>query len=192
MNAVRKLWFAVFAITALVAGCWAVDSDGTQLGQSIADQLKDATQSDGAFITAGLLREDYKGDSLASALLYPTDEVVVVALRGAQIRQALERAVSLYPHPFSAWLHVSGFEATFSASADSGKRILSVTVNGDKLDDSRTYNIAMPAQLGRGGFGYFKVWDKSRIVKTLEKATVESVVKDKKAASTKSRIVAQP
>lgn len=192
MNAVQKIWVTLGAIVTLAAGCWAADTDGTQLGQSIADQLKDTAQVDGAFITSGLLREDYKGDSLSASLLYPTEEVVVVALRGAQIRQALERAVSLYPHPFSAWLHVSGFEATFSASADSGKRILSVTAGGDKLDDSRTYNVAMPAQLGRGGFGYFKVWDKSRIVKTLDKTSVESVVKDKKAATTKNRIVAQP
>jgi len=192
MNAVRKLWVTLGTIVALAAGCWAADTDGTQLGQSIADHLKDAAQVDGAFITSGLLREDYKGDSLSAALLYPTEEVVVVALRGAQIRQAFERAVSLYPHPFSAWLHVSGFEATFSASAESGKRLLAITASGDKLDDSRTYNVAMPAQLGRGGFGYFKVWDKSRIVKTLDKTSVESIVKDKKATSTKNRIVAQP
>lgn len=192
MSAVRKLWVTLGAAMMLVAGCWAAEFDGTQLGQSIADQLKDAAQVDGAFITSGLLREDYKGDSLTAALLYPTEEVVVVSLRGAQIRQALERAVSLYPHPFSAWLHISGFEASFSASAESGKRILTVTANGDKLDDSRTYNVAMPAQLGRGGFGYFKVWDKSRIVKTLDKTSVESIVKDKKAVQTKNRVVAQP
>lgn len=192
MNAIRRIWVAVLTVAALFAVVRAADSDGLLIGQSIADQLKEAAQADGAFITAGLIRDDYKGDSLASALLYPTDEVVVVALRGGQIRQALERSVSLYPHPFSAWLCVSGFEATFSPSAEPGKRILSVTANGDKLDDSRTYTVAMPAQLGRGGFGYFKVWDKSKIVKTLENATVESIVKDKKAVPTKSRIVAQP
>lgn len=192
MNAIRRFWVALSTLAVLAVGSWAAESDGPQLGQAIADQLKEAAQTDGAFITSGLIRDDYKGDSLASALIYPTDEVVVVALRGGQIRQALERAVSLYPHPFSAWLYISGFEATFSPSAEPGKRILTVTANGDKLDDSRTYSVAMPAQLGRGGFGYFKVWDKSKIVKTLENATVESIVKDKKAVPSKNRIVAQP
>ena len=67
-----------------------------------------------------------------------------------------------------------------------------MTIGGSKLDESRTYNIAMPSQLGRGGVGYFKIWDKSRIVRTLENATVESVVKDKKVTTTKNRWIAQP
>ena len=101
MVAVHKFLGVLVMLVALSTTLLAAETaDTTPLGQSVADQLKDATSADGAFIAVGLFREDYKGDSLAASLLYPTDEVVVVGLRGAQVKQALERAVSLYPHPF--------------------------------------------------------------------------------------------
>jgi 2',3'-cyclic-nucleotide 2'-phosphodiesterase (5'-nucleotidase family) len=193
MIALRKFVGITVALMTLgVLALAAETTDTTPQGQSIADLLKDTGSADGAFIAAGLLKDSSDNDNLASALQYPTDEVVIVALRGAQIKQAFERALNFYPNPSNTMLHISGFEVTFSSTAESGKRIVSITAGGAKLDESRTYNIAMPSQLGRGGFGYFKVWDKSNISRTLANTTVESICKGKKLTTTKSRWTAQP
>ncbi|CAN5514608.1 hypothetical protein BH11ARM2_BH11ARM2_36760 [soil metagenome] len=158
--------------------------------QAAADALRAAAGTDAAFLAAGLVKEGGK-DDLATILQYPTDEVVVVSLTGAQVRQALERSLSLFPQPNGSFLQLSGFEVVFSKSAAPNTRVVSVTASGVKLDDSKTYTVAMPANLGRGGLGYFRIWDKSKIVKTLPGATLESVLKGKRYVDTSPRWVAQ-
>ncbi len=155
--------------------------------QVAADLLREATGSDCAFFAAGLVNPTFAKDNLASLVQFPTDEIVVVNLTGYEIKQALEHSVSLYPQPSQDFLQLSGIEATFSKSAAPGQRILSATVNGSKLDDKKTYTVAMPALLGRGGLGYFKIWNTSRIAKTLPKATLESVLKGKHASDSSPR-----
>jgi 2',3'-cyclic-nucleotide 2'-phosphodiesterase (5'-nucleotidase family) len=158
--------------------------------QAAADVLRDFAGTDGAFLAAGLVKDSYQASDLSTLLQYPTDELVVVSLKGSQVRQALERSVSLYPQQNTSFLQVSGFEVVFSKNAAPGQRIVSVTAAGSKLDDSRTYTVAMPNTLGRGGLGYFKIWDKSKISKTYEQS-VETVLKGKKFVETSPRWVAQ-
>jgi 2',3'-cyclic-nucleotide 2'-phosphodiesterase (5'-nucleotidase family) len=181
------------ALCAAVAICCADKPDvGAHSGsQSAADALREFASADGAFLAAGLVKEEFKRDDLASILQYPTDEVVVLSLSGSQIRQALERSVSLHPQPNMSFLQISGFEVTFSPTAAPGSRIVSVSVGGSPLADGRTYTVAMPSSLGRGGLGYFKIWDKAKIVKTYEGSTVEGVLKGKRFSETSSRWTAQ-
>lgn len=159
--------------------------------QAAADVLREAANADGAFLAAGLVKDSFSKDNLATLVQYPEDEVVVLALKGSQIRQAFERSISLYPQQNTSFLQVSGFEIGFDPSAAPGQRIKRVTAAGGPLDDSRTYNIAMPASLGRGGLGYFKIWDKNKIVSTLPNTTVEKVLSGKKFAETSPRWVAE-
>lgn len=147
--------------------------------QAAADLIKTAAGTDGAFLAAGLLKEPYDQKDLSSLLLYPDDQIVVLKLTGAQIRQALERSVSLYPQPNTSFLQLSGFSATFSKEANPGKRILSVSTDAGPLVDTKSYEVAMPSSLGHGGLGYFKIWDTPNITKTLSGVTVESVLKGK-------------
>lgn len=155
--------------------------------QSAADVLRSAAGADACFLPAGMVREVASPDNLAAILQYPTDELAVVDLKGAQIRAALERSVSLYPSSSTGFLQLSGIEATFSRSAPVDKRIVSVTVGGSRLDDGRTYSVAMPVSLARGGYGYFKIWDKNQIVRTLDNTTLESLLKGKRASESGSR-----
>lgn len=168
------------------------DGPGTEShlpSQAAADLLRTATGADGAFLAAGLVKETYQADNLASLLQYPTDEVVLVQLTGAQIRQAFERTLSLYPLPNTSFLQISGFEVQFSKDADAGSRVTAITVSGAKFEEGRTYSVAMPSSLGRGGLGYFKIWDKSKITKTFDNMTVESVLKGKRYVETEARWV---
>ncbi len=176
--------------SAVLVGAWCLAEAPTELakvGQSVADQIREAAGVEGAFVAEGLIRQPLQSDNLATALQYPTDEIVVVSLTGAQVKQAFERSVSLYPKSNSSFLHVSGFEIVFDANRDPNARVVSVDTSSGKLEDGRTYEIAMPSSLGRGGLGYFKIWDKSKIVRTVDGKTVESVTRGKTVADSKFR-----
>jgi hypothetical protein len=161
---------------------------GAHLGsQAAADLIRSFANADGAFLAAGLVKQDYSRDNLASLLQYQTDEIVIVSLTGAQIKQAFERSVSFYPQPSASFLQISGFEVTFAKNPDANPRVITVTVGGSRLDESHTYTVAMPSSLGRGALGYFKIWDKSKITKTFTGQTVESILKDKRFFDTSPR-----
>ncbi|MHB8635611.1 MAG: 5'-nucleotidase C-terminal domain-containing protein [Fimbriimonadaceae bacterium] len=182
---VTRFWLPFLVSVASAASCVAAYAEskdtGADLGaQAAADAVKSAAGADGAFIAAGMLKDGYdKTQDLASMLLYPDDQIMVVKLTGAQVRQALERSVSLYPQPNTSFLQLSGFEATFNKNASDGHRITVATANGSALNNTSTYTVAMPARLAEGGYGYFKIWDKPDIVKTIPNATIESVLKGK-------------
>lgn len=157
--------------------------------QAAADAIRDAAGTDGAFIAAGLVKDKFEGDDLSSLMQFGDDEIVVVTLKGSQIKQAFERSIALYPEANSSFLQVSGFEIEFDGKADPNSRIRSITAGGSRLDENRSYTIAMPATLGRGGLGYFKIWDKNKITSTLTGMTVEKALKGKKAAESRARWV---
>ena len=155
--------------------------------QAAADLLRDKAHSDGAFIAAGLLKTTTQKDNLAALFEFSSDEIVVVKLTGAQLKQAFERSLSVYPMPNSSFLQISGFEVSFNGSAPIGQRVKSATAFGMPIDNNRSYTVAMPARLGRGGFGYFKIWDKADITQTIPGATVDSVLHGKPVVDTSPR-----
>lgn len=172
----RPLAFALVLASGLAfAG---PDSEAFGPGQAIADELRTATNAEIAWVPAGVLKENGSGD-LASYVVFLTDEVAVVKLTGSQVRAALERSVSLYPTPNPSFLQISGIEVSFSKSAEAEKRIRTVLVNGMELNPTATYNVAMPANLAKGGLGYFTVWDKKAISKLMPDMTLESLLKGK-------------
>lgn len=176
----RKFLFGMVLAVAGVSAAWAgPETEAFGPAQAAADAMREAAGADMAFLAAGMVKSNYDPKDLSSLLQFPTDEIAIVSLKGSQIRQALERSVSLYPAPNTGFLQLSGLEASFSKSAAPEHRVTSVTVGGSKLDDFRTYTVAMPASLARGGLGYFKVWDRNAITKTLDGRTMESVLQGK-------------
>lgn len=177
----------------LLAACAALSfaQDGAEFGahlpsQAAADVLRQLTSADAAFLPAGLVKSTYRREDLSSLIQYPTDQVVVMNLTGGEIRRALEKSISSYPQPNAGFLQISGIEVSFNKSAPAEQRIQEVTIGGVKLDDKHGYTVAMPASLARGGLGYFKVWDISKIVKTLPN-TLESALKGKPYSETSPR-----
>lgn len=181
--------FALLSLLGTASAGPGTESHGPS--QAIADALRAAAGSDAAFIPAGMVKENGNADNLASWLQYPTDEIAVVDLKGSQIRAALERSVSLYPSTSMSFLQLSGIDAAFSKSAPADKRIVSASINGSKLEDGRTYSVAMPVSLARGGYGYFKIWEKSQLTRTLPGVTLESLLKGKKSSETSPRWTVQ-
>ncbi|MBL8087633.1 MAG: 5'-nucleotidase C-terminal domain-containing protein [Chthonomonas sp.] len=170
-----------------VAASAGPDTEGIAAAQSAADAIREAAGADAAFLTAEMLRTKFDPDNLATLMKFPTEEIAVVNLTGAQIRQALERSVSLYPTPSDSFLQVSNLEITFRPKAEPDARIASVTLSGNRMEDGRTYTVAMPVTLARGSQGYFKVWDKERIKTVLSGVTLEKVLADRPAKNMASR-----
>jgi len=50
--------------------------------------------------------------------------------------------------------HISGMRLTFDSSAKAGKRVVSVTINGKKIVENKTYTLATTNYLFDGGDGY--------------------------------------
>lgn len=163
------------------ASLWAQSPEtaATPAGQAIADALAESTGSELAFVPAAALKLSGAGTPLIEHLLYPTDEVAVVALRGAQVRAALERSIGIFPTPNSGFLQISGLYVTANTSAASGKRTQSIRTETGPLDDSAVYKVAMPASLARGGLGYFKVWERDQIIGPAAVMTLEKAVGQK-------------
>jgi 2',3'-cyclic-nucleotide 2'-phosphodiesterase (5'-nucleotidase family) len=188
----RLLFIGVLSVAAAMAAAFDnPDVGGHGPSQDAADLIRQAAGADGAFLAAGLVKDTFDSNNLATLLQYPTDEIVVLNLTGGQVRQAFERSVSLFPQPNQSFLQISGFEVTFRRTGPPNSRIVSISANGSALDDSRNYSVAMPSSLARGGLGYFKIWDRTRIERTLENRTVEDVLRGKAVSGSASRWSAQ-
>lgn len=125
------------------------------------------------FTQASFPKGSYQVETLLKGLLYPDDEVVVLSLKGSQIREALERAIELYPQKNNAFLQIAGMKVVFNPSATGHARIVSVKVGKEPLVPDRLYTVATTAPLARGALGYFRVWDKSQITKSSGRTVAE-------------------
>lgn len=180
ISEMNRLNFVLAAILILTPVLQATgpDKEAFGPGQAIADEIKQAAGTDIAWIPAGMLNEEGKGD-LSTYIKFGTDEIAVVNLTGKQIKLALERSVSLYPSANPSFLQISGLEVSFSKSANPDERIRTVLVDGNALNLEGKYQVAMPTTLARGGLGFFTIWDKKAIERTVEKSSLETVLKGK-------------
>lgn len=192
----RAMLRRVLTVTAFVCLVAAVRADdpsvgSTAAGQAVADAVREFAGSDIALIPAGVLKDSEKKEDVSAALAFESDGVVVINITGAKIREALERSVSAFPQPNVGFLQVSGLEATFKKSAPANSRITSVTVGSSRLEDGKTYAVAMPVSLQQGQLGYANLWENSPVVKKFKDATLASVVKGRRVGSSSPRWSAQ-
>ncbi|MCH8273630.1 MAG: 5'-nucleotidase C-terminal domain-containing protein [Armatimonadetes bacterium] len=184
-------WMLVLAV-ALGAQTVMDAASGPHAGaQAAADHLRAAASADLAFLPAGLLVKEPSGSDLASLLRYPTDELVVLKVSGAEILAALERSVANYPESNSAFLQLSGVTVTISRSAAAGSRILQVRVGETDLEAGREYEVAMPAPLAGGALGYFKIWNRPTTVRALG-LSLQKVLKGKTGGVSTPRYIVRP
>jgi 2',3'-cyclic-nucleotide 2'-phosphodiesterase (5'-nucleotidase family) len=139
----------------------AVRSRETAIGNLIADAMRAGTDADAAVMNGGGIRSGRiyppgagitRRDILAE--LPFGNRVVTLELRGADLKLALENGLSRLPAPSGRFPQVSGLLIEADASRPAGERIVSLSVNGEPLDDSRTYRVATNDFLARGGDGY--------------------------------------
>jgi 5'-nucleotidase / UDP-sugar diphosphatase len=161
-----------------------VRTEESNLANIVVDAIRSVERSDAAFMhgsafgDATIAKGKVKPADLNKAVQYQEDQVVVVKLTGEQIRKALENGVKLYPQKSPEFLQLSGITVTVDPGADKEKRIVEIRVGTSKLDEKKTYNVAMPSPLANGALGYYKIWDKSRAIDHETSKTVGQALTD--------------
>jgi 2',3'-cyclic-nucleotide 2'-phosphodiesterase (5'-nucleotidase family) len=141
----------------------------SNLGDLVADGARAALNADLALLPASQLREEVipagelAEQALEAALLYPDENVVLVETTGEKLKAALELGLSALsqpnPQPSPAFLQVSGLTVEFRSAKPAGARVESVKVGNEPLAPGKTYRVAVPSSLAKGGMGYFRVFD---------------------------------
>jgi 5'-nucleotidase len=136
----------------------------TNVGNFIADSFRQALKADVALMNGGSIRADTiisagelsKRDVLS--ILPFKNKVVKLEVNGATLRKALEHGVGR-----SAEDAEPG-RFTFDATRPPGSRVLSVTVNGQPLDDNRKYTLVTADFVAGGGDGYDVLKNARRLI----------------------------
>lgn len=135
----------------------------TAWGHFVADAMKNATGADLALVNAASLapgtlqRGGVTSADIDALLAYADDDIVTRSISGAQLRAALELAMKDAPNDSPRFLHVAGLTATFASNTAHG-RIRDLKVNGRAIENSDTFNVAMPIGLSQGAGGFFTIW----------------------------------
>lgn len=138
----------------------------TAIGDLTADAIRYVLRTDVAFIAASEIKPKDPPipagkvtlNDIRPLISYPDDPLAVLELTGSAIKEALERAVSIYPLPNLAFLQVSGIQFVFDPKRPSGGRIVSVTIAGAPLKVDATYTVAVTNSMANGALGYWKIW----------------------------------
>ena len=126
----------------------------SNLGNLMADILREASGADIAVINSGSLRADFNpGEVTVEEVLnvYPfIDEFHVVEIDGEGVRELLEYGYALH----YGFAQMAGVEAVYDSRRPAGERLIEARVNGRALDSTKLYTVASSAFLANGGDGY--------------------------------------
>ena len=149
----------------------------TEAGNLVADAVRYSAGVEVAFVPAAT----FKGSKAATAeaalaLLDPaTDEIVVLSVRGSQLKDALERSVSFAGTPFAGFLQVSGLTFKYDSRKEIGERVDPILIAGKPLEPQKIYKLATTRPLADGQQGYFQIWKKDQIQAVTKKTLGEAV-----------------
>jgi 5'-nucleotidase/UDP-sugar diphosphatase len=124
----------------------------TNLGNLVADAMKELSGADVALVNGGGIRASIdKGEITIKEILTALPfggELVTLNLTGRQLAEVLKRAATRAPGS-GAFLQVSGISFTIK-----GGEALDIQVSGERLDEKRSYSVATNDFLAAGGDGY--------------------------------------
>jgi 2',3'-cyclic-nucleotide 2'-phosphodiesterase (5'-nucleotidase family) len=147
--------------TSLDSRTTAVRGGEAAIGNLFADALRDHFQADLALLNGGGLRGNRqyqpgtrmtRRDVLAEMPF--GNAVMALDITGAQLRDALEHALSGVEAKAGRFPQLSGLVVRFDPAKPAGKRLVSVTVGGKALNPKHTYRLATTDYLAHGGDGF--------------------------------------
>ncbi|WP_342554594.1 5'-nucleotidase C-terminal domain-containing protein [Paenibacillus sp. FSL R7-0652] len=130
----------------------------TNLGDLLADAIRDVSKADIALTNGGGIRSSIekgivtKGDVIT--VLPFGNQVVTLDVKGADVLAALENGVGSYPEPSGGFPQVSGITFKIDAAAPEGSRVHSVMIGDKALDPAATYTLATNDFTAVGGDEY--------------------------------------
>jgi 2',3'-cyclic-nucleotide 2'-phosphodiesterase (5'-nucleotidase family) len=130
----------------------------TNLGDLVADVMREASGADVALVNGGTIRAGIPAGPVTVGTIYnvlPFDNwLISFAITGKELRESLETGVSRVEVRDGGFPQVSGMSYTFDPKAPAGSRIVSVRVGDAPLDETRHYVLATHDFLAAGGNGY--------------------------------------
>ncbi len=130
----------------------------TNLGNLIADIIRDVSNADAALINSGAIRTSIRKGEIRAKDIYsvvPFDNyVVAIRVKGGQIREALEHGYSAVEKGVGGFPQVSGILLKYDLSMPPGSRITEIRVKGRPLDPDEEYTVATIDFIASGGDGY--------------------------------------
>ena len=130
----------------------------SELGNLAADAYRWTAKSDIAIANGGSVRADLpEGDvrERDTMAIFPFGNTLRVAeIKGSTIREMLEHSVEYYPASFGGFLDVSGMTFSYDPSKPAKHRVEKIFVDGQPLDENKTYTIALVDFQTAGGDGY--------------------------------------
>lgn len=143
-----------------------IRTEETNLGNFMCDIVLESVNADCVIINSGTFRSDQihpKGEFKVrdlKAILPFLDTIIVLALTGKQIHEAIENGVSQYPKLDGRFLQVSGLTFAFDPSKKPGNRIDpdSIRIQKEEVKLDATYLVATKGFLkeGKDGFDMLK------------------------------------
>ena len=143
----------------------------TAIGDLVTDAVRNALRTDIALISASELKSKdtplaagaVKSSDITGLISYPDDPLAVLQIKGSQIRETLEKAVSIYPQPNLGFLQVSGLSFTFDPKKNAGERVTAIRVGSSDIDESGYYTVTVTNSMANGALGYWKIWTKDDV-----------------------------
>ncbi|MFB3886608.1 MAG: bifunctional UDP-sugar hydrolase/5'-nucleotidase [Thermodesulfobacteriota bacterium] len=130
----------------------------TNLGNLIADILRETSKADAAIVNGGTIRAGIGKGEIRVRDIYTTlpfdNYMVAIKLTGKQIWEALEHGVSGIEGEEGRFPQVSGLAFKFSPSGEKGSRIREIAVGGQPISLEKEYIVATNDFLAAGGDGY--------------------------------------
>lgn len=171
-----------------------VRSEETAIGDFFADTMRAAAGADVAIINGGGIRgnRNYAAGTtltrkdIAKELPF-NNQLVTLALTGADLRAALENSVWLVGKDAGRFAQISGARIVVRRDAVPGSRLVSIEVGGKPLDDAKLYKLATIDFLARGKDGYVALARGKPLVSDLEGPLLTNVIID---AIEKARVIA--
>ena len=138
-----------------------VRSHETGFGDLVTDALREGLKADVAIVNGGAIRGNrvYPPGTVLTPREIRTElpfsnKAVLLELRGADLKAALENGFANMVNPSGRFPQVSGVRLEVNADAPVGSRLAVVEVNGEPVQDDRIYRVATVDFLARGGDDY--------------------------------------
>lgn len=155
----------------------------TNLGNLIADAFRAGTKADIAIVNGGSIRANTtfavgpisKRDVVS--MLPFENPIVKCEVTGAQVKAALENGVSQVAETSESgrFPQVAGLSFEYDVRKPAGSRVVSVTINGQPLDEKKVYTMASSTFLIEGGDGY-SMFKTSKLLIAEESAAIDSAM----------------
>jgi 5'-nucleotidase/UDP-sugar diphosphatase len=146
------------ALVDLIGESAVVRTRESKFGNLLADLMRARTGTEIALLNSGVIRSTIPAGPVTLKQIMqalPFEEpLIALRLTAAQLHEAMENSVSVFPGSSGRFLQVSGLTYLFDPAASPGARVKEIRVQGAPLMPDRDYTVTVNRFLAEGGDGY--------------------------------------